>query len=238
MRKRCTFNDLQEGDTVYRINAKGEVNKLVVSNVMPAHRELLTYGGDSIFIPTKSNWYESIGSGYEEENGNKFLYYVPDKLDTTTTDICNCWGDERLNPMTPLFSKSIISTPHSINFSDDLFQIQIDGIVTKDESVEVFFSRGIKGRGNKIIRTEVTDIENPGAYAITEIKINSNIEYHIASLTQECLNRAVREVLKDLLDENLSKINQLENFAIKIQSKINSYEELGKWNYEDISKSD
>lgn len=238
MRKKCTFNDLQEGDTVYRINAKGEIVKLTVSNVMPAHRELLTYGCNSVFISTKSNWYESIGSGYEEESGDKFLYHVPDKLDTTTADICNCWGDERLNPMTPLFSKSIISTPHSINFSDDLFQIQIDGIVTKDESVEVFFSGGIKGRGHKIIRTEITDIEIPGVYAITEVKINSNIEYHITALTQECLNEAVKRVLKKLLDENLSKINQLENFAIKIQSKIDSYEELGKWNYEDISKSD
>ena len=238
MRNKHTFKDLQEGDTIYRINNEGEIDKLVVSNVMPAHRELLTYGGDSVFISTNSNWYESIGSGYEEESGDKFLYYVPDKLDTTTADICNCWGDERLNPMTPLFSKSIISTPHSINFSDDLLQIQIDGIVTEDESVKVFFSVGIKGRDHKIIRTEITDIGNPGIYAIMKVKINSNTEYHVAALTQECLNKAVRKVLKDLLDENLSKINQLENFAIKIQSKIDSYEELGKWNYEDISKSD
>lgn len=235
-----TFNELQgEGNKVYRIEKNGNVEELYVSGVDHERRIVYVFGEQTFRILEDQDWYSSVGFGIDN-NSNKFLYCVSDKLESRSHEVCEYWGDARLNSNTPLFCRSIIVTPSSINFKDDLFHIKLENVFTKEGAVDLFFSTEINGRREKIIKTSVPDedMTNPRIFIRTVAKVNDNTEYHLAALTPKCLNRAVIMILKEVLNSNLDKINQLEKFAIKIQSRIDNFGELGELSYEDISKFD
>lgn len=234
-----SFRELQEGEKVYCVKIGEDVDVLYVSYVMHSKRVLSFLNNSAAYFPEESDWNSSVGIGIDG-NHDKFLYYILDKFESKSSEVCECWGDRQLNTQTPLFSKSIIVTPSSINFKDDLFHIQVDGIVRRGEAIELFLLTDINGRGTHVIKTSVKneDKENPWIYVKTVTRVNSNVEYHISALTPKCLNKGIARVLKEILIDNLDEIDRLNKFAVKIQNKIDDYEELKEWNYEDISKFD
>ena len=234
-----SFRELQEGEKVYCVKIGEDVDVLYVSYVMHSKRVLSFHNELGVYFPEESDWNSSVGFGIDS-NHDKFLFYIPDKFESKSSEVCEFWGDNQLNTQTPLFSKSIIVTPSSINFKDDLFHIQVDGIVRRGEAIELFLLTDINGRGTHVIKTSVKneDKENPWIYVKTVTRVNSNVEYHISALTPNCLNKGIARVLKEILIDNLDEIDRLNKFAVKIQNKIDDYEELKEWNYEDISKFD
>lgn len=234
-----SFKELQGRDIVYQVRNNEDVDIQYISYVVHASRVIVFDDETVAYFSEESDWNSSVGIGMDS-NHDKFLYYIPDKLETKSSEVCEFWGDEQLNTQTPLFSKSIIVTPSSINFRDDLFHIQIDGIVRREETIELFLLTEINGRGAHVVKASVKteDKENQWVHVKMVTKVNSNVEYHISALTPKCLNKGIAKVLKEVLINNLDEIDRLNKFAVKIQNKIDDYEELKEWNYEDISKFD